>query len=308
MKKLGIVFSGGGGKGPFQLGAWRYLRESGLEQYVGCVSGTSIGALNAALFISADLDHVENVWRNIRQSDIMMPTSLTPANIASALKASLGALAIPLLLDPLAIISTAAVTGLAQSATMLFTDKGGVFTQDGIREKIRECADFDKLRASSVPCYVTCLNLNLIKGKPYAQRFDLRKYSDEDITNILMASSAIPGVYKPVRFQKNAYWDGGFTPFGDNMPVQPVYDAGMSVIIVLHLSDDAPTDPALYPNAHIIDVYSSVDLGGILEGTMDFSAKGAAWRIEQGYRDTRALLEPLKDDILRRLNGYYLND
>lgn len=308
MKKLGIVFSGGGGKGPFQLGVWRYLRESGLEQYVGCVSGTSIGALNAALFVSADLDYVENIWRNIRQSDIMMPTELTPASILSALKSSVGFLAIPLLLDPLAIVGTAAVATLAQSATILFSEKGGVFTQEGIRQKIHECADFYRLRASDIPCYVTCLNMNLLKGKPYAERFDLRRYSDEDITNILMASSAIPGVYKPVHFRKNVYWDGGFTPFGDNVPIRPVYDAGMSVIIVLHLSADAPTNPALYPNVRIIDVFSSVDLGGIIEGTMDFSSKGAAWRIEQGYRDAKALLEPLKDDILRSLGGYYLND
>ena len=306
MNKLGIVFSGGGGKGPFQLGAWRYLRESGLDKYVGCVSGTSIGALNSALFISAELEYVEQIWRNIRQTDITMPTNLTASNILSGLKSSLGFLAIPLLLDPLAILGTAAVATLAQSATMLFSDKGAVFTQDGIKEKIKAGVNFNAIRASSIPCYVTCLNLNLLKGKPFAERFDLRKYSDDEITSIIMASCAIPGVYKPVQFRKNTYWDGGFTPFGDNVPVKPVYDEGMSVIIVLHLSPDAPTNPSLYPGAKIIDIYSSVDLGGMLEGTMDFTSKGAIWRMEQGYKDTRAQLEPIKNDIIRAMGGYYL--
>lgn len=307
MKKLGLVFSGGGGKGPFQLGAWRYLQESGLDRYVGCVSGTSIGALNAALFVSADLGYVEEIWRNLRQSDILTPSELTPSNILSALKSSLGFMAIPLLLDPLAILGTAAVATLSQSATMLYSEKGAIFTQDGLKQKIREGADFNAIRASDIPCYATCLNLNLLKGKPFAQRFDLRKYSNDDIMSILTASSAIPGVYKPVKFQNNVYWDGGFTSFGDNVPIQPAYDEGMSVIIVLHLSPDAPTNPALYPNARIIDVFSSIDLGGIIEGTMDFTSKGAIWRMAQGYKDTKAQLDPLKDEIICSMGGYYLN-
>ena len=306
MKKLGIVFSGGGGKGPFQLGVWRYLKESGLDQYVGCVSGTSIGALNAALFVSADLEYVEQIWRNIRQTDIMKPTRLTPRNILSGLSFSAGLLAIPLLLDPLAILGTAAVATLAQSATMLFSDKGAIFTQKGMQEKIEQGADFDALRASPIPCYATCLNLNLMKGKPFAERFDLRKYSDEDITSIIMASCAIPGVYKPVQFNKCTYWDGGFTPYGDNVPIQPIYDEGMKVILVLHLSPDEPTDPAKYPGAKIIDLYSSEDLGGMLEGTMDFTSDGAIRRMELGYKDAKAFLDPMKDEIIRSMGMQYL--
>ena len=136
--------------------------------------------------------------------------------------------------------------------------------------------------------------------------FDLRKYSDDEITSLIMASCAIPGVYKPVQFRKNTYWDGGFTPFGDNVPVRPVYDEGMSVIIVLHLSPDGPTNPSLYPGAKIIDVFSSRDLGGMIEGTMDFTSKGAIWRMEQGYKDTKATLEPMKDYIIQAMNTYYL--
>ena len=51
MNKLGLVFSGGGGKGGYQIGVWKYLHEIGLDQYVTAVSGTSVGALNAMLFI-----------------------------------------------------------------------------------------------------------------------------------------------------------------------------------------------------------------------------------------------------------------
>jgi NTE family protein len=48
--KIGVVFEGGGGKGSYQIGAWKAIRDMGIEPYITCVSGTSVGALNAALF------------------------------------------------------------------------------------------------------------------------------------------------------------------------------------------------------------------------------------------------------------------
>jgi NTE family protein len=48
--KIGLVFSGGGGKGAYEIGVWKAFKEYGIDKYVCAVSGTSVGALNAALF------------------------------------------------------------------------------------------------------------------------------------------------------------------------------------------------------------------------------------------------------------------
>ena len=32
MDGIGLVFSGGGGKGAYQIGVWKYLREQGLDK------------------------------------------------------------------------------------------------------------------------------------------------------------------------------------------------------------------------------------------------------------------------------------
>lgn len=69
--KLGICFEGGGGKGAYQIGAWKAIRELELEQYVTCVSGTSVGALNAALFYKGNYLIAEEVWNNITDNDII---------------------------------------------------------------------------------------------------------------------------------------------------------------------------------------------------------------------------------------------
>ncbi len=49
----GLVLEGGGTKGAYQIGAYKALRELGIE-FQG-VTGTSIGALNGAFIIQNDI-------------------------------------------------------------------------------------------------------------------------------------------------------------------------------------------------------------------------------------------------------------
>lgn len=289
MKDIGLVLSGGGGKGPYEIGVWKYLHEVGLESRIGAVSGTSIGAFNAALFVAGDVDVVENMWRNISPSDVLTPKKITPASLVSWSTFAAPLLAVPLL-DPLAVVSTVTLFSLANASTNMFTKQGAVFTQKGIQEKIHIGVDADKLRNADIPCYATCLKLGV---PPKAERFDLRKYSFDDVVTILLASEAIPGAFEPVSFNGGKYCDGGFTKYGDNVPVKPVYDAGMRKIIVVHLSDDDPTDKSLYPDAQVYDLFPSKDLGNIIKGTMDFSGESAAKRIDLGYSDAKSYFDGL---------------
>ena len=57
--KIGLVLSGGGGKGAYELGVWKALKELNLNKYISVFSGTSIGAFNAALFAMDDLEKAE---------------------------------------------------------------------------------------------------------------------------------------------------------------------------------------------------------------------------------------------------------
>jgi len=59
----GLVLAGGGAKGAYQIGAWQALREQGIKFDV--ISGTSIGALNAALVASGDLDKARTFWKSL---------------------------------------------------------------------------------------------------------------------------------------------------------------------------------------------------------------------------------------------------
>ena len=75
IKKIGLVLTGGGGRGAYQIGVWKALKKAGLEEYIASVSGASVGGLNAALFMQKDLDKAQNIWESISMKKILTPKS-----------------------------------------------------------------------------------------------------------------------------------------------------------------------------------------------------------------------------------------
>lgn len=64
-QKIGLVLGGGGGKGAYQIGVWKALKEYKVEKYINYLSGTSIGSLNSLLFLTGDLENAINVWGTV---------------------------------------------------------------------------------------------------------------------------------------------------------------------------------------------------------------------------------------------------
>ena len=61
--KIAIVLGGGGSKGAYHIGAWRGLREIGIEYQI--ITGTSIGAFNGAMMVQGDYERALRLWREI---------------------------------------------------------------------------------------------------------------------------------------------------------------------------------------------------------------------------------------------------
>lgn len=75
-QKIGLVLGGGGGKGAYQIGVWKALKEYKIDKYITYVSGTSIGSLNSLLFLNGDLDNAINVWSNITRETALTKKSV----------------------------------------------------------------------------------------------------------------------------------------------------------------------------------------------------------------------------------------
>ncbi len=275
---IGLVFAGGGGKGAYQIGVWKYLREAGLDKSVCAVSGTSVGALNAALFVTGDLQRADKIWRNMKPELILSPASYSEEDVVrwlteSGIERNESARPIP----PMPALAPVITKRIRQSAP---------FSREGLLYLMREGVDFDAIRHAEIPCFATCLRVPKVK----IRRFDLREYEPEEAQTILLASSAIPVVFDKVPFRDETYCDGGVPFLGDNTPVAPIAAMDVKYIIVVHLTQDVLINHKRYPNSKLIEITPQSDLGGLMDGTLDFSADGAERRIEQGYADTQKAL------------------
>lgn len=69
--KIGIVFAGGGGKGAYQIGVWKALRETGLDKEVKAVAGTSVGGLNAVMFALGNFSQARRIWESLTRDQVL---------------------------------------------------------------------------------------------------------------------------------------------------------------------------------------------------------------------------------------------
>jgi predicted acylesterase/phospholipase RssA len=62
--KIGLVQGGGGAKGAYQIGVWQALARHGITEFE-CISGTSVGGLNALLVASSTPKEARNTWMSL---------------------------------------------------------------------------------------------------------------------------------------------------------------------------------------------------------------------------------------------------
>lgn len=168
---IAFVLSGGGTRGPLQVGALRALLEHGLKPDL--LVGTSSGALNALYTAAcgADLNCVEqlaNIWRGVNKNIIY------PGNWMTL-------------------------------AWRFLNKANSLYSSDGMRKHIEAnlpagVTTFGDLK---IPCYVTAVDLRssilyLFGEEPQAPVLDA-----------VMASAAIPGIHPPVDYHGLQLVDGG---------------------------------------------------------------------------------------------------
>ena len=272
MDKLGIVLDGGGGRGAYQIGVWKYLKESKLYNSISAISGTSVGGLNSCLFALDEYNLAETIWTQKIQ-DKILSIDIDIKEICSKIALQFG------------IQNFVPGASIISFFTMLSTR--GCFSRKGLIEIIDEYIDLNELSKMEFPTYATCVELPLFETR----YFKLNGYDTETIKKILLATSAIPIIFPKEEIEGKYYYDGGIK---DNSPITPLYEEGCTDIIVIHLK----ADEILKDRREVVNIYEicpQEDLGNFFKGTLDFSTEGAYRRIEQGYRDAKEILSPVVD-------------
>ena len=281
MEGTGLVFAGGGGKGVYQVGMIKALAEAGKLDDIVAVSGTSIGCVNAILFAeglaegktetSNGLDHVieqmEQVWDEIDYSVFFNIdyASLKAGDTHFSRNSTIG------LMDKYINYS-------------FFDDSNDIQIMPmycAVSKCPPEIKSSDEITSEELK--------HLIKqDTSIYNRYEL-KYLDfmgktkEFVRSAVLASTALPVIYKPVEIDGELYIDGGVR---DNIPIKPLYDMG---IIELTSRSFAPFDK--FPDAEFISIYPSRSLGGLLGGTMCFDREDIAIKKELGYRDGKRYIK-----------------
>lgn len=73
----GLALGGGGSRGSYEIGVLKALQELNIE--IGAITGTSIGAINAAAYLMNDFTLMEEIWMSLnRDSLIKFESQLVP--------------------------------------------------------------------------------------------------------------------------------------------------------------------------------------------------------------------------------------
>lgn len=279
--RIGLVLDGGGAKGAYQIGVWRALRETGLEKYVTDIAGTSVGGLNAALFVKGDLEEAKSIWENEISSIQLTRIQLCVSELIRKHLPDMSFLGETKEYHdrPMnCFITTCNVSGNHDDYDMVI--------EDGVIKKI-------------------------IFGK--AVYFNLRALSSDErskaINNaaipkdFLLATSALPFLCPARKIEDHYYIDGGLA---NNSPVYPLLEATKcDTIIVIHLDSDVPSfkkerdynGVAVLKNedVSILNIVPSQDAHHFW-GTLDFRRETAVSLMELGYRDTKNAFETILEN------------
>lgn len=269
-----LTLAGGGGKGAYEIGVWQALREIGLEKNLIAVSGSSSGALNAALISLNEFDKAKTIWSSI------MPKQFLDINYDT-------------IIGPLNTLVKRTLTA-------------GLCSRDGLIEIIDKYLNLEQLAVARIPAYVSISRyssdcIDCLSEKPHVEYISLSEVSPDDARQFLLASSAMPYIYPPEIIHGNVYRDGGLA---DNVPIYPMTSVGADNLIVVKLEPDDKVDTSLYSKfKEVVEIIPSREIGDLFDGTLEFTSRNVMFRMLLGYYDT------LRTFGLRmyRLNGIPLD-
>ena len=311
---IGLVLSGGGAKGAYEVGVWQVLEETGISSNVTAISGTSVGAINAALFATRPeaaeslwLEHMEKaftlntnrIYRGVRKADERFSEAFIRFWETKQEEP-------PRLFDGFRFFG--GVTGA------LFEEFGSNLLVEAMADAPSEgFVDSSPLTAAisgSLPAiwpggtpavYATALE----KGTGTESiTWKLNEEPHERRVGMILASAAFPLVFPSVAIDSTNRIDGGWEDKGGvNVPLEPILEnhSEIKTVIVVYLAGEAHLRrdrreknrlAAASTGVRLVEIVPSENIGGLFGclGVVDASPETAKHLIELGRKDARKVL------------------
>lgn len=286
--KIGLVLSGGGAKGAYESGVIKTLWELELINNINVISGTSVGSVNALLLSMNDRNVMSKSWNSLSYSRFInnegQNRNIQIQNIIKKIKN----------------------INLENSIVkQLLVNDIGILSQDGIKDFIEEYVDINVIKSSKRDIFACAYNID--KERP--EYFNLNQHNHDEILNIVLASCAIPYIFKPIVIDGCRYADGGINSHEysknnvDNVPINPLINYECDLIIVVHLSNKNTIDKNKFKKDNIIEIYPSKPIEFISgTGGLMINKNKLRDNVELGYRDSMTILAPIILNIVRGKN------
>ena len=230
--KRALVFSGGGSRGSYEVGVWQALEEAGLRFHM-CF-GTSIGAINAALFLQGDRELAARLWDGIAARGLLRGGKAEGAQVERMFSRKREVL--PFLLE---------------HARQMRLDVAPLETL--LRENLRE----GRVRAAGMGFGLVAVKFPSLA--PAART--LTGIPEGQLIDWLLASSACFPIFPTRVIDGERYVDGGYC---DNLPIDMALRAGAEEVLAVELHT-APTHPEYAKMPFLTTVLPRRDLGAFLD-------------------------------------------
>jgi NTE family protein len=220
-----LALQGGGSHGAFTWGVLdRLLEESWLK--IEAISGTSAGAMNAAVLVSGYMQGgaegaraaLDAYWNRVAEAARFSPIQRSPLDRLMnrwSLDTSPGYLAMDL---------------MSRVVSPYSLNPFGV---NPISEILQKSIDFEHLGEASIKLFITATNVHSGRG---------RVFRNKDLTpDVLLASACLPTMFQAIEIDGEPYWDGGFVGNPTITPLVRESDARDVILVQINPRERAET-------------------------------------------------------------------
>lgn len=309
---MGLVLSGGGGKGAYEIGVWKAFCETGVDKRIKVYSGSSVGAINATLFAAiGNPSQCVDLWKeavgqvfSCNKKEVQKELDKTADDLDTLIgdirknKKEGEALSTGDKIGAAAVMALSTMIRMADRASdaMQGASKSVGFCDSSQLRKALAKSLPSKWSSNQPLVYVTALS----KAEGVSRFFLLNGNDRDRAIDCLLASAAIPGLFDSVEIDGVLYIDGGYEKRGgDNIPLRPIRERHPEIqdVFVVYLESADKLKHRLkkeeYPNGRIIEIIPSRSIGGSYggwEGVFDMSDEKVDGLIKLGYADAMQVL------------------
>jgi NTE family protein len=190
-----LALQGGGAHGAFTWGVLDRLLEEPRLKIEG-ISGTSAGAMNAAVLISGQAAGgaegakaaLEQFWRRVSDAALLSPFRRTPLDV---------------MLGRWTLDTSPMFVTLDLMARIFSPYDLNPHGANPLRDILADCIDFYRVAKSQVKLFVTATNVHTGRGHIFRNA--------ELTPEVLLASACLPTMFQAIEIDGEAYWDGGYS-------------------------------------------------------------------------------------------------